>query len=285
VGFRRTEDERHVGKGFQIEPLGANRRMVAAAAAVNRENDVIHLVTEADVTEARRLIAQHRERTGERPSLTGYVVACLARTLAEFPGLNSFRRGGSLVLLDDVTISVLVERDFGGERVPEPVVIHRADRKTYREIGEEIRGAQAERVERLGTSSGVPWVRFIPGFLLKAFVRLAARSISMQKRFGVVGVTAVGMFGAGPTWLVPLTNATVTVAVGTLVERPILVGGSPASREHLCLTISFDHDIVDGAPASRFAARFAEILASGDEVRSLAADIRGTAPPAGTESG
>lgn len=61
------------------------------------------------------------------------------------------------------------------------------------------------------------WIRFIPGFLLRAFVRLAAPSITVQKRFGVVAVTAVGMFGAGALWLVPLTSATVTVAVGSIV--------------------------------------------------------------------
>lgn len=274
-GWRRRFEEDGMGEGYRIEPLGPNRRMVAAASAVNRENSVIHLVTEADVSEARRLMAGHRDRTGERPSLTAYVVACLAGTLAEFPRFNAFRRGGRLVVLDDITISVLVERDIGGERVPEPVVIHGADRKAYRQIVGEIRTAQSAQAERLGAASGVPWIRFIPGFLLRAFVRIAARSISMQRRFGVAGVTAVGMFGAGPAWLVPLTNATVTVAVGTLVDRPVLIDDRVELREHLCLTISFDHDIVDGAPAARFAARFGEMLASGDEVRSPGA---GTAP-------
>jgi pyruvate/2-oxoglutarate dehydrogenase complex dihydrolipoamide acyltransferase (E2) component len=91
----------------------------------------------------------------------------------------------------------------------------------------------------------------------------------MQKRFGVVGVTAVGMFGSGPMWLVPLTSATVTVAVGAIVKRPALVDGGLQEREHLCLTVSFDHDIVDGAPAARFLSRFAELLSCGDDLRDL----------------
>jgi pyruvate/2-oxoglutarate dehydrogenase complex dihydrolipoamide acyltransferase (E2) component len=91
----------------------------------------------------------------------------------------------------------------------------------------------------------------------------------MQKRFGVVGVTAVGMFGAGPMWLVPLTSATVTVAVGAIAKRPVLIDGDLQEREHLCLTLSFDHDIIDGAPAARFTSRFADTLASGDKVDNL----------------
>jgi len=34
-----------------------------------------------------------------------------------------------------------------------------------------------------------------------------------------------------------------------------MVGGSVKPREYLHVTLSFDHDIVDGAPAARFAAR------------------------------
>jgi pyruvate/2-oxoglutarate dehydrogenase complex dihydrolipoamide acyltransferase (E2) component len=253
--------------GYRIERFGANRQMVAASAAVGREHDTIHLMTEADITLPRRLIAEHRERTGERLSLTGYVVTCLARALGEFPRFNCFRRGSRLIVLDDVTISVLFEREIDGESIPEPIGIQTANRKTFREVNDELRAAQEHAGRRLGEATGTAWIRFFPGFLLRSFIRLAARNVGMQKRFGVVGVTAVGMFGSGPTWLVPLTSATVTVAIGAIAKRPLLVDGRLEEREHLCLTISFDHDIVDGAPAARFTARFAELLAGGDELR------------------
>ena len=77
------------GKGFEVRPFDVSRRMVAASAAVGREANSIHLFTEADVTEPRRLIVEHQERTGERLSLTAYVVACLARTVAENRTFNS----------------------------------------------------------------------------------------------------------------------------------------------------------------------------------------------------
>lgn len=65
--------------GYRTEPFGGNRRMVAASAASGRRSDTIHLMTEVDISWPRRLISEHRERTGERLSLTGYVVTCLAR--------------------------------------------------------------------------------------------------------------------------------------------------------------------------------------------------------------
>lgn len=259
----------NASKGYQVEPFGGNRQMVAAASTVNREGNTIHLITEVDITTPRQLIAEHKERTGERLSLTGYIVTALARTIAEFPRFNAFRKGNRLIVFDDLTINVLFEREIGGEIVPEAVGIRAANRKSYRHINDELRTIQQRKSPHLGSASGMAWIRFLPGFLLRTFVRLAARNIALQKRFGVVAVTAVGMFGAGALWLVPLTSATVTVAVGSIVKRPALMDGELVEREYLCLTLSFNHDLIDGAPAARFTSRFAALLASGDEIYGL----------------
>jgi hypothetical protein len=75
-------------RGYRVLPFSANRHMAAASAAVSKERDTIHILTEVDVTEPRRLIREHCERTGESLSLTAYIVACLARAVAENPLLN-----------------------------------------------------------------------------------------------------------------------------------------------------------------------------------------------------
>ena len=256
-------------KGYRIAPFGFNRQMVTASATVSKEKDTIHLITETDITRPRQLIRKHLELTHEKLSLTGYVVSCLARTMNEFPQFNSFRKGNKLIILDALTISVLFEREIDGESVPEPVGIQNANKKNYRQINDELRSAQRMKVEHLGASTNAAWVRFIPIFLLKMFVRLASKSIRMQMRYGVVGVTAVGMFGASSLWLVPLTSATVTVAIGSISKKPVLMDGNLQEHEFLCLTISFDHDIVDGAPAARFTRRLSELLSSGMEISEL----------------
>lgn len=248
-------------------PFTANRWMAAASAAVCRERDTIHLITEVDIAEPRKLIREHRERTGERLSLTAYVVACLARAIAENPRFNSVRRGGKLFLLDDITVGTMIERNLKGESIPEPLGIRAADKKSYREIQDEIRAAQQAGDDRLGGLSGLTWVRFIPPILLKTFIRIASHNVRMAKSYGVVAVTAIGMFGSGPLWLVPLSASTVAVAVGAIAKRPAIIDGRLEEHEHLCLTLSFDHDIIDGAPAARFAHRFAELLSSGDAIR------------------
>jgi pyruvate/2-oxoglutarate dehydrogenase complex dihydrolipoamide acyltransferase (E2) component len=252
---------------YRTAPFTMRRRMAAASADAGRKHSTIHGITEVDITEPRRLLREHRERTGESLSLTAFVVASLARAVAEHPQLNCFRRGGKLILLEDVTISVLIEREIHGEKIPEPLGIRAAQKRSYRQIHEEIRAAQRHASDHLGSLSGMGWVRFIPGFLLRAFIRIASRSIAMMGRYGVVGVTAVGMFGNDALWFIPLSSATVNVTVGGIVERPAFRDGRLEAREHLCLTVSFDHAIVDGAPAARFLRRLADLISSGEVLR------------------
>jgi pyruvate/2-oxoglutarate dehydrogenase complex dihydrolipoamide acyltransferase (E2) component len=252
---------------YRTVPFAMQRRMVAASATIGRQRNNIHAMTEVDVTEPRRLLREHKQRTGENLSFTAFVVACLSRAIVEHPNLNAFRKGRKLILLDDVTIGVLIEREVSGEKVPEPVGIRAAQAKSLRQISDEIRAAQMSSHGECGGLSGSRWLHLIPGFLLRSFIRMASRSIGMNSRFGVVGVTAVGMFGSDALWFIPLSGATVTVTVGGIVTKSSERNVVPDMREHLCLTATFNHDIVDGAPAARFLKRFSNLLMSSDLVR------------------
>lgn len=255
---------------YRTVPFTTNRRMVAASAAAGRDQNNIEALVEVDISEPRRLMRAYKRRTGESLSLTAYVVASLAQTVAEFPEFNAIRKGSQILIFDDVTVGVLVERELEGEIVPDNLGVRAAQAKTYRQILDEIRGAQAHDDDGLGGLSGATWVRFIPSFLFRIFIRIASRNAAMIERYGAVAVTAVGMFGARnqAMWLVPLVGgATVGVAVGGIVERPCVRDGELENHEHLCLTVTFNHDLVDGAPAARFVKRFSELLMSAEPLR------------------
>ena len=237
---------------------------VRASASVTREKNTIHGFTEIDITIPRRLIGEYFEQTGEKLSFTAYIVFCLAQTMKKYPQFNSFISGREFVILDDVTISVLAERDIEGEKVPEPIGIQRAQQKSFLDIHKEIRSAKQVTSDKLGSISGAEWFRIIPDFLLKTFIRMADRNITMGKRYGKVAVTAMGMFTEGAVWFIPHGSATVLVTVGSISNKVVEIDGEFVSREHLCVTVSFNHDIVDGAPAARFINDFVHIVKSGE---------------------
>jgi pyruvate/2-oxoglutarate dehydrogenase complex dihydrolipoamide acyltransferase (E2) component len=83
------------------------------------------------------------------------------------------------------------------------------------------------------------------------------------KRYGKVAVTAVGMFTSEPVWFIPHGSATVLLTVGSIERRNEWIDGAQAEREFLCLTGSFDHNVVDGAPAARFMHQLLETIKSG----------------------
>ncbi len=250
--------------GYKSLPLSFNRKAVIASASVTKEKNTIHSFTEIDITEPRRIIKEHLDRTGEKLSLTAYIVTCLAHVIKDHPLLNSFIKGKRLFILDDVTISVLIEREISGEKVPEPIGIKQAQQKNYLQINNEIKEAKIQQSDKLGSLSGQTWIRLIPNFLLKTFIRIADKNVYMAKLYGKVAVTAVGMFSKEAVWFIPHGSATVLVTVGSINKKVIEIDGNFVSREHLCLTVSFDHNIVDGAPASRFMNQLIETVKGGN---------------------
>lgn len=250
-------------KGYESIPLSFNRRTVIASASVTEEKNAIHSFTEIDITEPRRLIREYFEKSGEKLSFTAYIVTCLAQTIKDHPQLNSFIKGRRLITLDDIIISVLIEREIIGEKVTEPIGIKNAQEKTIYQIHNEIREAKKIQSNKIGSLSGMTWFQLVPNFLLKTFIRIADKNIHMAKKYGKIAVTAVGMFSKEAVWFIPHGSATVLITVGSINNKVVEIDGKFCTREHLCLTASFDHNIVDGAPAARFMNQFIETVKSG----------------------
>lgn len=251
--------------GYTKKPLSLSRRAVIASATATRKKNAIHNLTEVNITTPRYLLKKYYEENGEKLSLTAYIVTCLARTVKQNPDLNSFIRGRKIVLLNDVTVSVLVERSIEGELVPEPVGIQKADSKSLIEVHNEIRKAAVTQKNKL---DDLPFfARLIPTFLLTQFITIADRSIKLGIKYGKVAVTSVGMFSKEPIWIIPHGSATVLLSVGSIIDRIIEEDGVFCSQEHLCVTVSFDHNLVDGAPAARFMNDFIKMVREGEPLK------------------
>lgn len=254
---------------YKKKRLSFNRRAVMASASVTSEKNTIHSFTEVDISWPRLYMKKIYESKGEKLSLTSYIVKCLAQTITKYPQFNSFISGGNIIQLENVTISVLVEREIEGENVPEPLGIEKAEEKSYRDIQKEIQSAKSQKSDKLGSLSGFWWLNFIPTFLLKSFIRLADKNIKMGTTYGKVALTAVGMFSKEPLWIIPHGSPTVLASVGSIVKRVVETEEGFSSREHLCLTVSFDHNLIDGAPAARFMNDFTTMIKEGEIIREL----------------
>jgi pyruvate/2-oxoglutarate dehydrogenase complex dihydrolipoamide acyltransferase (E2) component len=247
---------------FTTSPFPRERHDVVDALEVGVRRHMVHALLELDVTRARQLIRDHEAATGERLSFTAFVVASLARALDADRRLQACRDWrGRLVVFEDVDVVTLVESEVDAVAIPH--VVRAANRRSLREIHDEIRRIQADPAASAQRSGRLARLSpFVPGLLRRLFLRVLRRQPGWLKRnAGTVLVTAVGMFGTGTGWAVGIVPLhTLALTVGGITRKPGLVGDRVEVREFLALTASFDHDVVDGAPAARFASRLREIV-------------------------
>jgi pyruvate/2-oxoglutarate dehydrogenase complex dihydrolipoamide acyltransferase (E2) component len=239
------------------------RRFMAAARRSVQHTPRMHGLIEVDVTKARAFLRDHKAKTGESLSFTGFIIACVAKAVDEHKAVQAYRKGSKrLILFEDVDVMTYIERDAAGQKQLMPYIIRAANRKTFREIHQEIRAAQLQEVAKAVV--GFKLVQFMPIFLFRFFLWMVGRYPQVEKRYrGTVELTSVGMFGKGSSWGIPPAGPTLTIVVGGIGEKPGFVDGHIALRDYLSMTISFDHDIIDGAPAARFTQRLKELIESG----------------------
>ena len=260
---------------YQIKPFSKTRVGVADLLRLAEHKHIIHGLFEVDVTTARQFIRDYEARTGEQLSFTAFIIACLGKAIDENKMVNSYRLGRrQLITFNDVDVNTMVERVTAeGEKVVMSYIVRAANRKTYRDINREIWDVQAKpadsvipkSIQRIGSVVfALPWV------VRSIFWRMiAGNPYRWRKWGGTVSVTAIGMFGEGAGWGIPVVPNTLSVTVGGISKKPGVVEDRIEIREYLSLTISLDHEIVDGAPAARFAACLKDVIESGYGLISL----------------
>ncbi len=250
-------------ENYRIVPFPKIRRLMVDGGQLARQKHLIHGLVEMDVTEARRLIHVHKAQTGESLSFTAFIMTCLGHAVDMNKHMQAVRTWGEkLVLFEEVDINTMFEVEVDGRKIIRPHIIRAVNRKTLREVHEEIRAFQNEHAG--GREAGfIDWFVLLPAFIRRLFLRALFNSPRRLKEMnGTVSLTAVGMFGNGGGWGIPVSNHTLQITLGGIAERPALIHGQLENREYLCVTISIDHDIVDGAPAARFIQRLKELVES-----------------------
>jgi pyruvate/2-oxoglutarate dehydrogenase complex dihydrolipoamide acyltransferase (E2) component len=260
---------------FSVLPFPRERQVIVEGGRIAAHRHTVHGLLEVDVTEGRRMIREHKARTGETLSFTAFIIACLGKAVGENKAVHAYRDWHNrLILFDEVDVNTIVEIELEGRKVTLPHLVRAVNRRTALELHTDIRGVQA--MPRQSKEFRAMWFAWLlPGFVRDIFYRFVYKNPHWLKAsFGTVGVTAVGMFGKGGGWAIPFGVHTLDVALGGIAEKPGVVDGRIEIREFLDVTLSFDHDVIDGAPAARFASRFKELIESGYGLDDLTSEGR-----------
>jgi pyruvate/2-oxoglutarate dehydrogenase complex dihydrolipoamide acyltransferase (E2) component len=235
--------------GYVVRPVPRERRPVLDRLSGASHRFQVHALVELDVGEASTRIAA----SDPHVSWTAFVIATVARAVARHPEVNARRAGERILYFDRVDVGATVERELGAGRVLDIMSFAAADRASAAAIADELRRAKHGPVGAHPQRLLMAQVLRLPGPLRRAAVRLAGTRPAVAASFGpAVGVTSVGMFSGAWGWAVPLAPLTLVVTVGGVADRPVARDGAVVVRPLLPLTLTFDHAVVDGAPAARF---------------------------------
>jgi pyruvate dehydrogenase E2 component (dihydrolipoamide acetyltransferase) len=158
----------------------------------------------------------------ERVSHTDLLVKLSAEALRRNPGVNARWDGDAIVPADRINVGVAVATD-DGLVVP---VVHDAGGLTVREISE----------RRVGLVEAARAGRLLPDDVTD----------------GTFTISNLGMYGVDSFQAIVNAPQAAILAVGRILDRVVAVGGAPAVRPMLSLTLSFDHRVVDGARGAAF---------------------------------
>ncbi|MBI2939506.1 MAG: 2-oxo acid dehydrogenase subunit E2, partial [Chloroflexi bacterium] len=224
------------GEGRDV-PVTGMRRVIADRMSKSRQTvaDVV-LTTEVDMGEAAKLRTQANgeweKAHGLKMTYTDIIVKAVAKALTEHRRLNSSWLDGRIREHGQINIGIAVALD-DGLIVP---VIRDADRKPLLEIARSLRDL-GERARKGG---------------------LGREEVTG----GTFTITNMGMIGVDI--FTPIVNPPecAILGVGRIADRPVVRDGVVVVRLTMWLSLSFDHRVVDGAPAGVFLGRVKQLLES-----------------------
>jgi len=238
-------------------PFPIERRPIIDSLDVGARKHYVKALLEIDVTRVRNAIKDYRSHYSRGLSFLAWFLSCAGKACSQHPHIHAWRQGKkNLVIFDDVDISITVEREIEGQRVPLPFIVRKANIKSPAEIHREIRNAQTgplDLAEITKLRNQLLKSALLPGFLRRRFwCKLMSDAYRARQQMGTVMVTALGMFGKASAWSLSTGLHPLVFSMGSIVKKPWIVKSVMVPRDILNLTVMFDHDIVDGAPAARF---------------------------------
>ncbi len=208
----------------QAVPLQGMRRTIATRMMQSLQTMAqVTLTTEADVTDAMTLReGLNRQTDGSNLSPLHLAVKAAAKALKEHPRLNAVQEADGYRLMDQVNIGVAVSLTEGLLTA----VIRDADAKSLDQIAVESRELARRTREGLATPDEVSGGTF---------------TITNLGAYNVDGFT-------------PIINPpqVAILGLGRVAEKPVVRNGQLAVGRTMFLSLTFDHRIVDGAPAADF---------------------------------
>ena len=181
-----------------------------------------YLTTEVDMERVWRRARRSGRGEGEKVSFNDIIIKAVAMALRQHPACNAWWQDDHIRYWNEVHVGMAVAVEDG---LITPVIRH-ADLKTLREIAAESRDLAGRARER--------------------------RLKPEEYTGGTFSVSNLGMLDIDEFTAIINPPEAGILAVGRMVEKPVVHEGAVAIRRRMRLTMSCDHRVIDGATGAQF---------------------------------
>ena len=245
----------------RVETFPLSRISTFDVGVISRKKHHITGLLEVDVTDARARLRSIR-RAGSPVSFTAWFVKTVALSIQDMAQVHGVLRGQRRrTIFQDVDISLVVEREVNGTPVPLPVVVRNCNTTSIEgietsiasAINQEIDGSRDYQLDKKRSPFITALYYRLPQFQRVGIIQRILKNPDIRKKMmGTVIVTSVAPGLQFPGWILPRSMHNLAFGLGSVVRKPRVVHDEVKPRDVLHLTVLFDHDVVDGAPAARF---------------------------------
>lgn len=266
---------KHLGI-YKLEDFAKSRVGTVDIGYASKMKHQITSLIELDVTEARKMLRELKKEN-KGLSFNAWIIKCISKAVEENKSIHGIRKGKKkIVVFDDIDITIMIEREVDGIKVPLPYLIRKTNEKSVQDIALEITNAQNQAINNegdyvLGEKKNARMMNLYasaPRFLRRFIWKKILHSPFLTKsNMGTVMITSVGMIGRINGWVIPKSVHPLSFAIGSIIKKPGIVKGNIEIRDYLYVTVLVDHDVIDGAPAIRALSKMVELIEKGDGLK------------------
>ncbi len=215
----------------EVQPFTRIQQIIAQRMVESKTQvPHIYISLEVDMAKAMQLRQDINALGGQKVSFNDIVIKGCATALRAYPQANvSYTQGGTQ-FNPEVNVGFAVAQE-GGLIVP---VIRNADQKSLRQIASDARALIEKAREN----------------------RLAPSDLTG----GTFTITNLGMYGVDEFMAVINQPESAILAVGAIVQKPVVENGQIVVGHRMRLTLSADHRVLYGAHAAEFLGKLRELL-------------------------
>ena len=222
---------------------------------------------ELRMDDAVRYIAEFREKTGKKLTISHMMAKAAAMVLKECPDANAILRWNRVYLRKRIGVFFqVVMTDEGASKVDlSGATLYDVERKSLVEIYDEfnakvesVRARKDPALEKTrSTFLGIPY--FALGAVLR-FISFLSYTLNLDLRrfgipndpFGSIMITNIGSLGLDTAFvpLVPYSRVPILIATGAVKDVPVVESGKLVPAKVMRVNATFDHRFIDGFHAS-----------------------------------